>query len=90
MPDRPQISRKREKLATADQHITSAESLVARQLSLLAQLERGRDSEVRFIVQHPHLRTSESMDTWQLIESNLCGLVQKSAIELAARMIPPH
>jgi hypothetical protein len=46
MPDSPQISRKRERLATADQHIASAESLVARQLSLLAQLEReGHDVE---------------------------------------------
>jgi hypothetical protein len=46
MPDRTQISRKRVKLATADDHIASAESLIARQLSLLGQLEReGHDIE---------------------------------------------
>jgi hypothetical protein len=46
MPDRTQISRKRVKLATADDHIASAESLIARQLSLLGQLEReGHDLE---------------------------------------------
>jgi len=46
MPDTSQISRKREKLATAGDHIATAESLIARQLSLLAQLQRdGHDIE---------------------------------------------
>jgi hypothetical protein len=46
MPDRSKKQTKQEKLAQADRHIAAAESLIAQQTSLLADLEReGHDTE---------------------------------------------
>ncbi len=46
MPDKADKQSKQEKLAEADQHIATAEGLLARQMSLVADLERdGHETE---------------------------------------------
>jgi hypothetical protein len=46
MADKSETSRKQKKLAEADNHIAAAESLIARQISLLEDLERdGHETE---------------------------------------------
>jgi hypothetical protein len=46
MAEKSEISSKQRKLAEADHHIAAAESLIARQTSLLADLERdGHNTE---------------------------------------------
>lgn len=46
MPDKPPQQTKQEKLIEADQHIAAAESLVAKQISVLDQLQRdGHQTE---------------------------------------------
>jgi ribosomal 50S subunit-associated protein YjgA (DUF615 family) len=71
MPDRSGVQTKQEKLAQATNHIATAEALIARQMSLLAELERdGHNIETaRALLDTMHQSLQQMYAHLQIIEA---------------------